>query len=193
MQLDGNIDIYVADPDSRVTQGLTGFTLCADLFKQENLEAMKYVILQDIEVPPPSGEEFLEDEDGEFTIPAPKKNIFGESLPSIPIDINLCQTNRANAIQTLCRKSNQLKDQTLLLEVIQLLISRGCDVNNRTTEGMTPLMWCVEYDNRPLARLLLNAKADPRIQDRYHRDCFKLAGKNDALKSFIASYNIAGT
>lgn len=191
-QMDGNIDIYEGNPDNRQKQGHCGLTLCADLCTMEALEVMKYALLQDIEVPP---DEEVDEEDGDGNpTPQPRRNVFKELVPEIPLNIHICQTNRGNCLQSLCRRSNALKDQTLLLEVVDLLISRGCNPNNQTTEGYTPLMWCVLYDNKHLGRLLLNAKADPKIKNREGKDCFRLAGKkNEAMKIFLNTYNIANT
>lgn len=51
------------------------------------------------------------------------------------------------------------------VEVARLLVEHGADVNGRTPEGATPLMFAVEYHDARVVRFLLRRGADPNARD----------------------------
>lgn len=46
-----------------------------------------------------------------------------------------------------------------------LLLAQGADINERTVDGVTPLMFAVENGNIPMTRLLLERGADVNLMD----------------------------
>jgi len=71
------------------------------------------------------------------------------------------------------------------LEVVNLLLTRGADVNLSNRNGWTPLMAAVSSGNRVIASHLLEKGADPNSKHTYGWTPLKLAsqkGKEDMVK-----------
>ena len=49
---------------------------------------------------------------------------------------------------------------------MRTLIASGADVNARSASGGTALHWAAEYDQVEIARVLLQAHADPNLKDQ---------------------------
>jgi len=88
------------------------------------------------------------------------------------------------------------------LPVVKLLISRGADVNivahaldlprrinptttlaNRYTGGFTALMFAARQDYGECAKALLDAGADPRVEDRYGMSALMIAAMNGSFET----------
>ena len=62
---------------------------------------------------------------------------------------------------------------------MKLLIDRGADVNRHDgLEKETPLHYAAKYGNVELAKLLLEAKADPRAKEFHGKTPLDLAKEN---------------
>ncbi len=73
-----------------------------------------------------------------------------------------------------------------VLELAELLIARGADVNAATRQGITPLMTAAGHDNAAMIGLLIKAGADPMRVSKAGRTALEIAklGRNDdAAKS----------
>lgn len=71
------------------------------------------------------------------------------------------------------------------MEVVNLLLSRGADVNVSNRNGWTPLMAAVSSGSYGIALLLLEKGADPNSKHTYGWTALKLAsqkGKEDIVK-----------
>jgi ankyrin repeat protein len=73
------------------------------------------------------------------------------------------------------------------LELIELLINKGADVNSKSSGGETPLMKAIAFDNADAAKCLLENKADPEIENSMHRNAFSFAkaSRNDEVLSAL--------
>jgi len=79
---------------------------------------------------------------------------------------NLQTLNKATPIIVICRKSQTL-DPKELKAFIDLLLERGANVNARSTDGMTALMWATLLDDKGLVQQLLFAGANPLLKDSF--------------------------
>ena len=52
------------------------------------------------------------------------------------------------------------------LEIINLLVKNGCNVNFKDENGMTPLHFASQLGQDDSLEILLNAKANPDVQDK---------------------------
>ena len=52
------------------------------------------------------------------------------------------------------------------LDVLQLLIERGYDINAQDKDGLTPLMMAIQYNHEDQVRYLLDQKADTTLEDK---------------------------
>ena len=65
----------------------------------------------------------------------------------------------------VCRKCEAV-NPSHLEGMVTLMVSKGANVNQRSTDGMTPIMWAVLNNNTSLARQLLTAGAAPDTTDQ---------------------------
>ena len=85
-------------------------------------------------------------------------------LPPRAADPNIVTKNNASPLIVLCRKSGN-QDPKLVSACIDLLVSRGADVDIRSTDGLTALMWGVLNNDKDICRQLLFVGANPTIKD----------------------------
>lgn len=52
------------------------------------------------------------------------------------------------------------------LDILQLLIERGYDINAQDKDGLTPLMMAIQYSHEDQVRYLLDQKADTTLEDK---------------------------
>lgn len=74
------------------------------------------------------------------------------------------------------------------LEIAQVLIERGADVNWIDGEGVTPLILAALKGHVEIAKLLLAQGADPTIRDQWHRSAIDYAlrrGEGDAIVQLL--------
>jgi ankyrin repeat protein len=73
-------------------------------------------------------------------------------------------------------------------EVVDLLISRGADVNLGDDKNQTPLVWAIEAwgDNTNLIQKLVQNGADPKIKNRYGSDAFTVAHSQTNSAEIVA-------
>lgn len=83
----------------------------------------------------------------------------------------------------LSSKEKQLLDITIL-NILQIFIDRGVDVNARSTDGVTPLHFAARMNHVSAVRLLIQSGADIDAQDEdYLRTPAMLALDNDSLQA----------
>ena len=80
-------------------------------------------------------------------------------------NVNIPCYNNATPLIVLCRKCEAV-NPSHLETMVALMISKGAKVNQKSTDGMTPIMWAVLNNNVALARQLLNAGAAPDTTDQ---------------------------
>lgn len=85
-------------------------------------------------------------------------------LPPRAADPNIVTKNNASPLVVIARKA-KLADTKLVSACIDLLISRGANVDIRSTDGLTALMWAVINGDKDICRQLLFVGADPTIKD----------------------------
>ena len=78
---------------------------------------------------------------------------------AFPDEIDKKNTNQWTALHIAIRNSEKFSNKKGL-EIIQILLENGADVNLPDNFGWTPLMFAVEYSNLEIVRLLLNKNAD---------------------------------
>lgn len=61
------------------------------------------------------------------------------------------------------------------LELIELLVNKGAQVNAQSTGGETPLMKAIAFDNADAAKLLLEHGADAEIENSMNRNSYSFA------------------
>lgn len=111
--------------------------------------------------------------------PPPEPKTAG--LPPRAADPNLCTKNNASPLLVLARKAKSpTMDPKLVSACIDLLISRGANVDIRSTDGLTALMWSVINNDKDICRQLLFCGADPTIKDN-----LRLAPLDVALSTVI--------
>ena len=73
---------------------------------------------------------------------------------------------------------------TRSLEVIQLLLTAGVDVNQKNVLGMSAMLLVAGYGNDELVAMVLDAGGDPRARNDFGHTALHLAvsGKKDQLK-----------
>ena len=69
------------------------------------------------------------------------------------------------------------------LELIELLVENGADVNAQSIGGDTPLMKAIMFDNVEAVEVLLDKGADPKIKNSNERDSesFARASRNPKI------------
>lgn len=65
------------------------------------------------------------------------------------------------------------------------LIVRGSNINYVNSNGQTALQICIENENYPAVKLLLQKGAHPHIMDLNGEDACDKAKKNGMIKDFI--------
>ena len=69
-------------------------------------------------------------------------------------NVNVPVYNNATPLIALCRKSEAVNPGQLE-EMVALLVAKGAKVNQKSTDGMTAIMWAVMNNNTALAKQLL--------------------------------------
>ena len=77
-------------------------------------------------------------------------------------------------------------DAKLVSACLDLIISRGANLNTRTTDGLTALMWAVINDDTHSCRQLLFCGADPTIVDNLKKLPSEYA-KSTTIKMLLKS------
>ena len=101
-------------------------------------------------------------------------------------DPNICDSSGCTAIHHAARPSNLQSNPSQgdedftrtfkKLEIIQLLIKRGVNINIQNTAGITPLMMACSCSNSTqVVELLLRNEANPNIQTEYSETALMLA------------------
>ena len=101
-------------------------------------------------------------------------------------DPNICDSSGCTAIHRAARPSNLQSNPSQgdedftrtfkKLEIIQLLIKRGVNINIQNTAGITPLMMACSCSNSTqVVELLLRNEANPNIQTEYSETALMLA------------------
>ena len=69
------------------------------------------------------------------------------------------------------------------LELIELLINKGANVNSQSSGGETPLMKAISFDNADAAKCLLEKGADAEIENTMNRNSYSFAkaSRNDEI------------
>ena len=69
------------------------------------------------------------------------------------------------------------------LELIEVLVNSGANVNAQSIGGDTPLMKAISFDNADAAKVLLEKNADPEIENTMNRnsESFARASKNPEI------------
>ena len=74
-------------------------------------------------------------------------------------------------------------------EIVNLLLSKGADVNARDNDNRTPLHWAAYYGNTEIVNLLLSKGADVNARDNENRTALHDAAVwNDIQRSLIYFY-----
>jgi hypothetical protein len=84
--------------------------------------------------------------------------------PSEECNPNIPTLNDATALVILCRKCLAI-NKAQLEPAIDLLYKKGARINQKTSDGMSAIMWAVLNDSLPVAKQLLVLGADPNITD----------------------------
>ena len=80
-------------------------------------------------------------------------------------NVNVPVYNNATPLIALCRKSEAVNPGQLE-EMVALLVAKGAKVNQKSTDGMTAIMWAVMNNNTGLAKQLFTAGAAPDTVDQ---------------------------
>ena len=105
-------------------------------------------------------------------------------------NVNVPCYNNATPLIAICRKCESL-NPTHLEAMVGLMIAKGANVNQKSTDGMTPIMWAVLNNNTSLARQLLTAGAAPDTVDQLRislLDNCKSGQMRTMIKSALDSY-----
>ncbi len=76
------------------------------------------------------------------------------------------------------------------VEMVEILIEAGAEVNDLDGPGYTPLMFAAEDGEYEVTRILLQAGADPHIEDRNGETALDKANHNhhQEVAALIAKY-----
>jgi len=89
------------------------------------------------------------------------------------------------------------EDHNKALQLIgEALLQAGCDLNAADSQGRTPLMYAVRYNQPTAVRLLLEHGADVTAKDKGGltvRDLAKQSGNPEIMKSFFRPTEVALT
>lgn len=105
-------------------------------------------------------------------------------------NVNVPCYNNATPLVAICRKCESL-NPTHLEAMVGLMVAKGANVNQKSTDGMTPIMWAVLNNNTSLARQLLTAGAAPDTVDQLRislLDNCKSGQMRTMIKSALDSY-----
>ena len=80
-------------------------------------------------------------------------------------NVNIPVYNNATPLIALCRKCEAV-NPSQLEEMVDLLVSKGAKVNQKSTDGMSAILWAVLNNNCNLAKQLLAAGAAPDTTDQ---------------------------
>ncbi len=130
-----------------------------DLHKTLSLDDVKAVIH--------SGEDIIQKDHNGWT---PLMHAVEEG--SEDIVKNLCENNADLNVQSLYKKETALSlaVKSYRLSSLRVLITSGADINQRDSDGRTPLMWAVEHGFEEIVRLLCENNADLNVQCTTFRD-----------------------
>lgn len=80
-------------------------------------------------------------------------------------NVNVPVYNNATPLIVLCRKCEAV-NPSKLEEMVALLVAKGAKVNQKSTDGMSAIMWAVLNKNANLAKQLLSLGAAPDTTDQ---------------------------
>ena len=126
---------------------------------------------------------------GDEASKAPKTVTLG--LPPRAADPNIVTRNNASPLVVLCRKAPTM-DAKLVSACIDLILSRGANINIRTNDGLTALMWGVINNDKGICRQLLFCGADPTMVDNLKRpplECALDTVIRMLLKNAVEAFN----
>ena len=106
-------------------------------------------------------------------------------------NVNVPCYNKATPLVALCRKCEAV-NPAHLESMVALMVAKGADVNSKTTDGFTPIMWAVLNNNIALARQLLTAGAAPDTTDQLKiplLDNCKSGQMRTMIKAALDSWN----
>ncbi|CAI2378401.1 unnamed protein product [Moneuplotes crassus] len=75
------------------------------------------------------------------------------------------------------------------LELIELLVDSGADVNSQSSGGETPIMKAISFDNADATKTLLEKGADPEIENKMGRNAISFA-KASRNKDILAALGV---
>ena len=76
-------------------------------------------------------------------------------------------------------------------DVITALLEAGASINDRTDDGMTPLMYTAQYNSNPdVITVLLKAGADATTKNNRNKTAFDYAKENKDLKGTSAYWEL---
>jgi len=106
---------------------------------------------------------------------------------------NIPALNDATPLVVICRKC-LIVERAPLTAIVALLISKGADLNKKSSDGMSPMMWAVLNNDVELCKQLLLAGADPTITDSLHislLDNCRSGAVRMTVKGAIDAWNLA--
>jgi ankyrin repeat protein len=92
------------------------------------------------------------------------------------IDINW-QNEKGEGFLHLCASSN-------LTQSMQWLISKGCNIDLKTKDGLSPIFYAVEHNRKEAVQLLINSKANIDLTNNHHRTPLQeavISGRNNVI------------
>lgn len=82
------------------------------------------------------------------------------------------------SLRQVDKRADRISQGPSVVEIAQVLIGKGADVNARSTQGVTPLMVAAAYDNPPLIGMLLQSGADIDAKTPDGKTAFEIAAFN---------------
>jgi len=113
--------------------------------------------------------------------------------PPEECNANVPALNDATPLIVISRKC-LVVERSALTAIVALLISKGADLNKKSSDGMSPLMWAVLNNDVEHCKQLLMAGADPTITDALNislLDNCKSGAMRMTVKGAIDAWNLA--
>ena len=137
-------------------------------FKTRRGEAMMSrlgIKLESFEYPRHLGYYRAQDPDGWAKVDIPGADPLDPPKDDRECNVNVPVYNNATPLIALCRKSEAV-NPSQLEEIVELLVAKGAKVNQKSTDGMSAIMWAVMNNNTGLAKQLFTAGAAPDTTDQ---------------------------